>query len=75
MLEHVREPEARLGRWQDRLRRPWGWVAGGCHPNRDTRATLAAAGFDISALEPAALPAAPPLVRPAIRGAATPRSG
>lgn len=74
LLEHVRDPGA-LGRWQDRLRRPWGWVAGGCHPNRDTRATLAAAGFDISALEPAALPAAPPLVRPAIRGAATPRSG
>ena len=74
LLEHVRDPGS-LGRWQDRLRRPWGWVAGGCQPNRDTRATLAAAGFDISALEPAALPAAPPLVRPAIRGAATPRSG
>ena len=72
LLEHVRDPDAgRLGGWQDRLRGPWGWLAGGCNPNRDTRATLAAAGFDVSGLEPAQLPAAPPLVRPAIQGAVT----
>ncbi|MBA3691569.1 MAG: class I SAM-dependent methyltransferase, partial [Actinobacteria bacterium] len=36
-LEHVRAaPGSRLSRWQDRLRRPWGMVAGGCTPNRDT---------------------------------------
>jgi hypothetical protein len=64
-----------LGRWQDRLRRPWGWVAGGCHPNRDTPATLAAAGFDVDGLEPAELPAAPPIVRPAIGGSAAPPGG
>ncbi len=47
LLEHVRDPdEGRLARWQDRLERPWGWFAGGCHPNRDTAATLRAAGFD-----------------------------
>ena len=47
-LEHVRAPDASgLVRWQDRLERPWGWIAGGCHPNRDTVAAaggLAAAG-------------------------------
>jgi len=76
LLEHVRDPEAGgLGRWQDRLQRPWGWVAAGCHPNRDTPATLAAAGFDVGRLEPAELPAAPPLVRPAVRGEARPASG
>lgn len=76
LLEHVRDPAAgTLGTWQDRLRRPWGWVAGGCHPNRDTSATLAAAGFEVAALEPTALPAAPPLVRPAIRGAVPRSSG
>lgn len=76
LLEHVRDPHGgSLGAWQDRLRRPWGWLAGGCHPNRDTGATLAAAGFDLAALEPAALPAAPPLVRPAIRGAVSRSSG
>lgn len=69
LLEHVRDPqEGRLATWQDRLERPWGWGSGGCHPNRNTRATLAAAGFDLSGLEPAKLPAAPPLVQPAVRG-------
>ena len=76
LLEHVRDPASgSLGAWQDRLRRPWGWFAGGCHPNRDTASTLRGAGFDVSALEPAQLPGAPPLVRPAIRGSAAPPSG
>jgi SAM-dependent methyltransferase len=76
LIEHIRDPgDGSLGRWQDRLRTPWGWVAGGCAPNRDTRATLVAAGFDVTGLQPAALPAAPPLVRPAMRGSATPPSG
>ena len=52
LLEHVRDPDdGRLGGWQDRLERPWGWFAGGCHPNRDTAATLARAGFDVAGLE------------------------
>jgi ubiquinone/menaquinone biosynthesis C-methylase UbiE len=69
VLEHVRDPEdGRLGSWQDRLGRPWGWIAAGCHPNRDTATTLAAAGFDVSGLESAELPKAPPLARPLIRG-------
>ena len=39
-LEHVRASDGpRLAGWQDRLERPWGWVAGGCHPNRDTIAS------------------------------------
>jgi ubiquinone/menaquinone biosynthesis C-methylase UbiE len=76
LLEHIRDPgDGGLGRWQDRLRRPWGWVAGGCRPNRDTLGTLAVAGFDVSGLEPAELPAAPPIVRPAIRGSAAPPGG
>ena len=70
LFEHVRDPHAgRLGRWQDRLERPWGWFAAGCHPNRDTAATLRGAGFDVANLEPDELPKAPPLARPAIRGA------
>lgn len=69
VFEHVRDPEAgRLARWQDRLERPWGWLAAGCHPNRDTAATLRAAGFDVSGLRPDELPKAPPLARPAITG-------
>jgi ubiquinone/menaquinone biosynthesis C-methylase UbiE len=46
--EHVRAEDARLARWQDRLaRRIWPAVGGGCHPNRDTEAAIAAAGFEI----------------------------
>ena len=70
-LEHVRDPdEGGLARWQDRLERPWGWVGAGCHPNRDTAGTLAAAGFDIQP-DRGKLPKAPPIVRPLIRGSAT----
>ena len=44
--EHVRAPEGtRLERRQDRWERAWGWFAGGCHPNRDSMAAVAAAGF------------------------------
>jgi SAM-dependent methyltransferase len=71
-LEHVRDPdEGRLARWQDRLERPWGWFGAGCHPNRDTGATLSGVGFELRA-QPGRLPKAPPWVRPLIRGSATP---
>jgi hypothetical protein len=74
VLEHVRDPASpRRARWQDRVERPWGWVAGGCHPNRDTRATLSAAGFDVSAIGPDTFPKGGPVVKPMIRGQATPR--
>ena len=76
LIEHVRDPtNAKRARWQDRLERPWGWVAGSCHPNRDTRATLEAAGFDTSRVTDGKLPKAAPLVRPLIAGSARPDTG
>ena len=69
-LEHVRSARRGLARWQDWLERPWGWVSGGCHPNRATDQLLATAGFWIDSLERDKLPKAPPLVRPVIRGVA-----
>ena len=43
-VEHVRDRDGtRRARWQDRLERPWGAVAGGCHPNRDTGRLIAEA--------------------------------
>jgi SAM-dependent methyltransferase len=76
LFEHVSDPAGgRLRRWQDRLERPWGWFSGACHPNRDTGATLRAAGFGLEGVEADELPRASPLVRPAIRGSATPPSG
>jgi SAM-dependent methyltransferase len=45
MLEHVRA-SGRVAAWlQDRTQPVWTWFTGGCHPNRDTEAAVAAAGF------------------------------
>ena len=69
-VEHVRAPGGRLATWQDRLERPWGWVAGGCHPNRDTLATLEASALSVESVEHGVLPKSPPLVRPLLAGTA-----
>ena len=45
-------------------------VAGGCHLNRDTRAAVAAAGFDVGGVEEWELPGSVPLLRHAIAGCA-----
>jgi ubiquinone/menaquinone biosynthesis C-methylase UbiE len=74
-LEHVRSARPGLARWQDWLERPWGWFAGGCHPNRATDQLLAGAGFWIDSLERDKLPKAGPLIRPLIRGVAIRPSG
>jgi ubiquinone/menaquinone biosynthesis C-methylase UbiE len=70
-FEHVRSERPAHARWQDRLERPWGWVAGGCHPNRDTVANLERAGYSVEDLR--RFPFGPPsLTRPHVTGAATP---
>ena len=68
--EHVRATDPRLARWQDRLERPWGWLAGGCHPNRDTVAAITAAGLRLVQLDRFDLQAMPPLARPHVLGVA-----
>jgi ubiquinone/menaquinone biosynthesis C-methylase UbiE len=74
-LEHIRSHSPRLAAWQDRLRRPWGFFTGGCHPNRATDHLLAGAGFWIDSMERDRLPKAPPIARPLIRGIARRPSG
>jgi SAM-dependent methyltransferase len=59
VLEHVRSSERRIAGWQDRLHRPWRWFVGGCNPNRDTPAALAAAGFDVTGLTRFSVPGMP----------------
>jgi ubiquinone/menaquinone biosynthesis C-methylase UbiE len=68
--EHVRAEDPRLARWQDRLQRPWGWLVGGCHPNRDTVAAITAAGLRLEQLDRLDLQAMPPLARPHVLGLA-----
>jgi ubiquinone/menaquinone biosynthesis C-methylase UbiE len=69
VLEHVRGSGS-LARWQDRLTPLHRKVAGNCRLNRDTRSSVAAAGFDVSGIEPTRIPGSHPLVRSGIQGVA-----
>ena len=70
LLEHVRG-DGRVAAWQERLTPLHRRLAGNCHLNRDTRAAVAAAGFDVKSLERTELPGTHALVRPGIQGVAT----
>jgi ubiquinone/menaquinone biosynthesis C-methylase UbiE len=69
-LEHVRAHTPELAQWQDRLERPWRFLADGCHCNRDTVSAIGAAGFELGEVESGELPKLPPIVRPLARGSA-----
>jgi ubiquinone/menaquinone biosynthesis C-methylase UbiE len=69
-IEHVRSDDPDRARWQDRLEKPWRFMADGCYCNRDTEATLRASAFEVQAVEHGKLPKAMPIVRPLIRGTA-----
>jgi ubiquinone/menaquinone biosynthesis C-methylase UbiE len=69
-VEHVRSPDPRLARWQDRLERPWRFCGDGCHCNRDTVATIEASPLTLEAVERGELPKSPPIVRPVVHGSA-----
>jgi SAM-dependent methyltransferase len=49
MMEHVRSRRPLVARLQDLVQPAWTRVSGGCHPNRDTEASVVAAGFAIDA--------------------------
>lgn len=69
-IEHVRSDNPGTARWQDRLEKPWRFMADGCHCNRDTAATLTASAFEVEAIDRGALPKSMPIVRPLISGTA-----
>ncbi|HEV7399605.1 MAG TPA: class I SAM-dependent methyltransferase [Solirubrobacterales bacterium] len=69
-VEHVRSQHPDLARWQDRLEKPWRFLADGCHCNRDTVATIEASPFELEQVEHDRLPKAAPIVRPLARGSA-----
>ena len=70
-IEHVRSEDPKLARWQDRLERPWRFLADGCHCNRDTLATIGASSLELGEVEHGELPKALPVVEPLVRGSAT----
>lgn len=47
LLEHVRSPYRRTGRFQDLVAPVWAWAFGGCRPNRDTVPLVRRAGIVI----------------------------
>lgn len=69
-IEHVRAEEAGLAGWQDRLEKPWRFLADGCHCNRDTVATIERSPLKLERVESGELPKTPPIVRPLVRGSA-----
>jgi ubiquinone/menaquinone biosynthesis C-methylase UbiE len=72
-LEHVRAPEdTRRARWQDRLERPWGVIAAGCHPNRRTVESVKGSSLELERVEMREFPTkTAALVRPLAMGVAT----
>jgi ubiquinone/menaquinone biosynthesis C-methylase UbiE len=69
-LEHVRSPDPRVARWQDRLHGAWYLFGNGCHCNRDTLAAIDASPLELERCERGEVPGAVPLVRPMVTGAA-----
>jgi ubiquinone/menaquinone biosynthesis C-methylase UbiE len=70
LIEHVRSRWRAGARVQDLVQPAWTRLSGGCHPNRDTEASLEAAGFVLEEREVRGLlrrlvarPAPPPGVR------------
>ena len=49
--EHVRSTSRLVGLLEDAVTPLWSRLAGGCHPNRDTAATITRNGFTITGLE------------------------
>jgi ubiquinone/menaquinone biosynthesis C-methylase UbiE len=74
-LEHVRADDPKAAHWQDRLERPWGWFGRGCHPNRNTLATIEASALEVANVESDRMPKAPPIVRPLVVGEAKRHGG
>lgn len=69
-LEHVRSEDPVFARRQDRMEKPWRFIADGCHCNRNTLAAIESSGFDVKALKRGHMPAAPMFMRPLVYGSA-----
>ncbi len=69
-LEHVRSTNHRVARTQDRLERPWRFLADGCHCNRDSLATIEASPLTLQRVQHGRMPLAPKFMDPLIYGRA-----
>lgn len=69
-LEHVRSEDPRVARTQDRLERPWRFIAAGCHCNRDSLRMIEASPLDVESLTRGLMPLAPRFMKPLVVGSA-----
>lgn len=72
-LEHGLSPDPRVARFQHRVDRFWGRLAGGCHVDRDIAALLVDAGFRIQKIESGYAPRTPRFLGYLSWGSAAPR--
>lgn len=72
-VEHVRG-DGPVGRFQDRIERPWKILFAGCRPNRDTVRAVREAGFEVETLERFRPPGSFGII-PHVQGTAVPRAG
>ena len=69
-LEHVRSERPRIARLQDAVRPLYNVVGRGCHPNRDTLASIREAGFELEAHRRELAPKTPPTENELLVGSA-----
>lgn len=70
-MEHVRSEDPGFARRQDRLEKPWRFIADGCHCNRDSLATIEASPLTVERVKRGLMPLAPMFMKPLIYGSAT----
>jgi len=70
-LEHVRSEDPRVARVQDRLERPWRFIAAGCHCNRDSLTIIEASPLTLQSVRRDLMPLAPAFMKPLVIGSAT----
>ena len=51
IIEHVKSPDYKINRFQNRINPFWKFLAGGCHLNCDTKKELEETGFETSSIE------------------------
>jgi ubiquinone/menaquinone biosynthesis C-methylase UbiE len=69
-LEHVRSEDPGFARKQDRLEKPWRFIADGCHCNRDSLATIESSPFTVKSVKRGHMPRSPMFMMPLIYGSA-----
>lgn len=69
-LEHVRSEDPGFARTQDRLERPWRFLADGCHCNRDSLTAIEESPLTVRQVSRGHMPLVPLFMKPLVFGSA-----